>query len=227
MPLDAALDALPDLGFDVNLGLPPEADDTDPRVLFKAWYRAAEAAGLPIPEAMALATADSSGAPSVRMVLLKDLNEDGFVFFTNYESRKARELAGNPRASLCFHWPSLERQVRVYGSVARISQEASFAYFSSRPRGSRIGAWASRQSRPLEGREKLQARVEELTERWEGQEIPLPPHWGGYRLRPDRVEFWQGRTDRLHDRLVFRRPSDGAAGDMESEDAWSTRRLYP
>ena len=231
MPLDDALDALPDLAFDVDRGLPPAADDTDPLVLFKAWYRAAEAAGLLVPEAMALATADASGDPSVRMVLLKDLDEGGFVFFTNYESRKAKELAENPRASLCFHWPALERQVRISGPVERISEEKSLAYFHSRPRGSRLGAWASRQSRPLERREELEERVAEVEERFGAEEVPLPPFWGGYRLRPEAMEFWQGQASRLHDRLVFRRRDRRAAGGPDGGpargDVWNTRRLYP
>lgn len=217
MFLDAALDALPPLEFDAAQGLPPQADDADPLALFGAWYRAAEGAGLILPEAVALATADASGAPSVRMVLLKNLSEGGFVFFTNYESRKARELDENPRASLCFHWAAAERQVRISGPVERISEEESLAYFRSRPRGSRLGAWASRQSRPLERREELEGRVAEVEERFGADEVPLPPFWGGYRLRPEAMEFWQGQASRLHDRLVFRR--DG--------DRWTTTRLHP
>jgi len=222
MFLDAALDALPDLDFDATRGLPPEADDADPYVLFKAWYRAAEAAALSLPDAMALATADASGAPSVRMVLLKNLSPEGFVFFTNYESRKAREMDENPRASLCFHWTALERQIRIAGAVERISEEESFAYFTSRPRGSRLGAWASRQSRPLERRAELEERVEELRARWEDEEIPLPPFWGGYHLRPSAIEFWQGQPSRLHDRLLFRR-----TGGEGSPPTWTAERLYP
>jgi len=231
MFLDAALDALPPLEFDAAQGLPPQADDADPLALFAAWYHAAEGAGLVIPEAVALATADASGAPSVRMVLLKNLSEGGFVFFTNYESRKARELDENPRASLCFHWAALERQIRISGPVERISQEESLAYFRSRPRGSRLGAWASRQSRPLERREELEERVAEVEQRFGDDEVPRPPFWGGYRLRPEAMEFWQGQASRLHDRLVFRRRDHRAAGGPDGGpargDVWNTRRLYP
>ena len=145
------------------------------------------------------------------------MDERGFVFFTNYGSRKANELEENPRAALCFHWAVLERQVRVTGTVERISEEESQAYFSSRGRGSRIGAWASKQSEPLPDRAELEARVREARKRFDGDDVPLPPFWGGYRIRPESIEFWQGKADRLHDRLVFTR--DG--------DDWSTERLYP
>lgn len=217
MSLASSIRTLLTLGRGVVQGLPEAADDADPFELFAAWYHAAEESGLVHPEAMALATADADGMPSVRMVLLKDVGPDGFVFFTNYESRKARELEENPRASLCFHWSNLERQVRVSGGVERTTEEESYAYFSTRPRGSRIGAWASRQSRPLAERDELDARVREMTERFRGEDIPLPPFWGGYRLRPTTLEFWQGKASRLHDRLVFER----------TEEGWESRRLYP
>jgi pyridoxamine 5'-phosphate oxidase len=151
------------------------------------------------------------------MVLLKGFDEAGFVFFTNYESRKAGELEANPRAALCFHWKELDRQVRITGPTARVSEEESRAYYVTRPVGSRIGAWASNQSRPLGSREELEKRVEELRARFEREDIPLPPFWGGYRLRPERIEFWQGRQDRLHDRIAFDR----------TEAGWTTTRLYP
>lgn len=193
------------------------AAGTNPLELFGAWFREASDHGIELPEAVALATATSDGAPSVRMVLLKGVDEHGFTLFTNYESRKAGELESNPRAALCFHWKELDRQVRVTGTVTRVSREESDAYFSTRPEGSRIGAWASRQSRPLDSRAELERRVEETRARYEGGDIPLPPFWGGYRIRPERIEFWQGRTDRLHDRVVFDR--DGAT--------WKIGRLYP
>lgn len=197
--------------------IPAGAERMDPVSLFTEWFDAAEAAGLPLAESVALATATAEGVPSVRMVLLKEADERGFVFFTNYESRKARELETNPVAALCFHWASLERQVRVTGTVARISHGESDEYFQSRDRGSRLGAWASRQSQPLPGRAELEDRVADVTARFDEGQVPLPPFWGGYRIEPTVVEFWQGRPDRLHDRLVFERTADG----------WMTRRLYP
>ena len=145
------------------------------------------------------------------------MDERGVVFFTNYGSRKASELEANPRAALCFHWAILERQVRVTGSVERISEDESYAYFSSRGRGSRLGAWASKQSQPLPDRKELEDRVRDATARFEGEDVPLPPFWGGYRIRPELIEFWQGKADRLHDRLVFTR----------DEGDWRTERLYP
>lgn len=197
-----------------------EADEgRDPILLFQEWWAAAEDAGLFLPEALALATAAPDGRPSVRMVLLKGLDDRGFVFFTNYRSRKARELERNPVASMCFHWGVLERQVRVEGTVARTSREESEAYFRTRPRGSRIGAWASEQSTELTSKEELLKRMEELEARHGGDEVPLPDFWGGYRLTPTVIEFWQGRPNRLHDRLVFSRASPG--------EPWETRRLQP
>ena len=198
-------------------GIPQGAEQLDPIEFFKAWFDAAEDSGIVMPESVALATATSEGAPSVRMVLLKAVNEKGFVFFTNYGSRKANEIEANPRAALCFHWASLERQVRITGSVERITEAESYAYFSTRGRGSRIGAWASKQSQPLLDRKELQRRVSETTSSFADQDIPLPPFWGGYRIRPEVIEFWQGKADRLHDRLVFTRIGRD----------WSTERLYP
>ncbi|HCO13545.1 MAG TPA: pyridoxamine 5'-phosphate oxidase [Gemmatimonadetes bacterium] len=197
--------------------MPQGAEQLDPIEFFKAWFDAAEDSGIVMPESVALATATSEGAPSVRMVLLKAVNEKGFVFFTNYGSRKANEIEANRRAALCFHWASLERQVRITGSVERITEAESYAYFSTRGRGSRIGAWASKQSQPLLDRKELQRRVSETTSSFEDQDIPLPPFWGGYRIRPEVIEFWQGKADRLHDRLVFTRIGHD----------WSTERLYP
>ena len=197
--------------------IPQVAEQLDPIEFFKAWFDAAEDSGIFMPESVALATATSEGAPSVRMVLLKAVNEKGFVFFTNYGSRKANEIEANPRAALCFHWASLERQVRITGSVERITEAESYAYFSTRERGSRIGAWASKQSQPLLDRKELQRRVSETTSSFADQDIPLPPFWGGYRIRPEVIEFWQGKADRLHDRLVFTRKGHH----------WSTERLYP
>lgn len=217
MSLKSSIKTVLTLGQGVVGGIPEAADDADPIELFGTWFEAARESGILLPESMALATATPAGRPSVRMVLLKGVDERGFVFFTNYGSRKASELDANPAASLCFHWAVLERQVRITGSVSRISEEESLAYFKSRGRGSQVGAWASKQSQPLPDRNHLVERVRETRTRFEGSEIPLPSFWGGYRIDPDGMEFWQGRADRLHERLVFSR-ADGA---------WSTERLYP
>lgn len=219
MSLKSSLKAVLTLGRGVVTGLPDAAGDADPVDLFRAWFRAAGDSGILLPEAVALATSTPDGVPSVRMVLLKDVDERGFVFFTNYGSQKARELEANPVAALCFHWAVLQRQVRVSGAVERTSREESEAYFVTRPRGSRIGAWASEQSRPLGVRAELETRVREYRERFGDGDIPLPPFWGGYRLAPRRIEFWQGRSDRLHDRLVFTRHGE--------DGSWSTERLHP
>jgi pyridoxamine 5'-phosphate oxidase len=201
----------------VARALPEEPEGVDPIELFKSWFAAAGSAGVSMPEAVALATASRDGAPSARMVLLKEVDTRGFVFFTNYGSRKASDMDANPRASLCFYWAVLERQVRASGRVARIDHEESAAYFATRPRGSQVGAWASRQSETLRAREDLDQAVRDMTEKFAERDVPLPPFWGGYRLEPEEIEFWQGRADRLHDRLVYTRSGRG----------WSTRRLYP
>ncbi len=192
--------------------------DPDPIAQFRRWLDEARAAGVVFPEAMALATADGMGGPSVRHVLLRDLDERGFVFFTNYESRKGRQLTENPRAALAFYWRELERQVCVTGTVERTSEEESGAYFASRPREARLGAWASRQSEVARSRRELDDRYREMEERFPDDDVPLPPHWGGFRLAPDTLEFWKGREHRLHDRLQYRRLPDGS---------WKLERLYP
>jgi pyridoxamine 5'-phosphate oxidase len=179
----------------------------------------ARSTDLPEPTAVALATADASGMPSVRMVLLKGFSESGFVFYTNLQSRKSRELEENPRASLCFHWQPLESQVRVEGSVGQVTEEEADAYFASRPRGSQVGAWASLQSSPLSSYASLERRIEEIVERFADGPIPRPPFWSGFRLVPNRIEFWSGRASRLHEREVYTRESDG--------DEWSRHLLYP
>ena len=192
--------------------------DPDPIAQFQKWFAEARSSGIAEANAMALATVSSDGQPSARMVLLKEASRDGFVFFTNYRSRKGRELAGNPRASLIFYWPDLHRQVRVTGTVAKTSRAESEAYFRSRPRGAQLSAWASWQSSPVADREFLEARVRKLEAKYDGAEIPAPPAWGGYRLRAETIEFWQGRPNRLHDRLHYSRQNDGH---------WRIERLAP
>ena len=217
MSIKSTIKTVITLGKGVGGGLPEAADDADPIELFRAWFEAAAESGILLPDSAALATSTPDGMPSVRMILLKGVDADGFVFFTNYESRKARELEANPNAALCCHWAVHQRQVRVTGSVKRITEEESLAYFETRGRGSKLGAWASRQSQPLPQRRELEERFREMQERFPGNEVPLPPFWGGYRISPRTIEFWQGRADRLHDRLQFTRDGDG----------WSTQRMYP
>jgi pyridoxamine 5'-phosphate oxidase len=192
--------------------------DADPIRQFQAWFDAARAASPFEPNAMALATVGADGRPSVRMVLLKGLDERGFVFYTNYESRKGRELEDTPWAALDFFWPAMERQVRVEGTVERVTAEESDTYFHSRPVGSQLGATASRQSEIIPDRDVLEQRVAELSEQYRDQEIPRPEYWGGYRVVPDFIEFWQGRVSRLHDRLRYRLSADGS---------WKIERLSP
>lgn len=190
---------------------------TDPFQLFDTWFAEARASEPNDSNAMALATVNADGQPSVRMVLLKGHGPDGFVFYTNRESRKAGELAAVPKAALLFHWKSLRRQIRIEGAVSRVSDAESDAYFASRSRDSQLGAWASDQSRPLDARATFEARYEEARARFEGGEMPRPPHWGGYRVAPSAIEFWQDREHRLHERRLF----------VREGDAWSEGLLYP
>jgi pyridoxamine 5'-phosphate oxidase len=189
----------------------------DPFELFGAWYTEARGTEINDSNAMALATADGAGRPAVRMVLLKGHGPDGFVFYTNRESRKAADIAANPQAALLFHWKSLRRQIRIEGALTHVSDAESDAYFASRSRDSQLGAWASDQSRPLDARATFEARFAEVQARFEGGAVPRPPHWGGYRLTPDRIEFWQDREHRLHERRLFVRAGDG----------WDEGLLYP
>jgi pyridoxamine 5'-phosphate oxidase len=195
------------------------AERNDPFNLFGEWLKEAEKSEPSDANAMALATADEEGLPNVRMVLLKGFDERGFVFYTNYESQKGQEILGTMKAAICFHWKSLRRQVRVRGPVEEVTKAEADAYFASRPRDSRIGAWASQQSRPLESRFALETAVALNTAKYAIGEVPRPPYWSGFRIKPLSIEFWHDRPFRLHDRVAFRRP------DMTSD--WTKTRLYP
>lgn len=191
--------------------------DPDPLKQFALWFREVPKAGLVEPTAMVLATADRRGRPSGRTVLLKGLDERGFVFYTNYHSRKARELMENPHAALVFNWPELRRQVCVSGTASRVPREESEAYFRTRPRGHQLGAWASRQGELVSGRQALDEKLAQMSELYRDQEVPLPAYWGGFCLKPDSIEFWQGRPNRMHDRLLYRREGE----------RWVVERLSP
>ncbi len=205
------------MGRGVLKGLSEEDAGADPIALFARWLRDAQRSRVYLAEAMTLATVSQDGAPSARMMLLKGVDERGFRFFTNFESLKGGEMAENDRAALVFHWSKLHRQVRVEGTVERISEEESNAYFQTRQRGSRLGAWASNQSSVVESRRQLDESYREQKQRFEGKDVPLPPFWGGFMLSPAKIEFWQGRANRLHDRLVYTREGGG----------WTVRRLAP
>jgi pyridoxamine 5'-phosphate oxidase len=198
-------------------GLSRDDLDDDPVVQFEQWFLDAQSNGLDNPNALSLATADSNGMPSVRTVLLKAFDQKGFVFYTNYGSRKAREIEANPQAAMLFHWLEFDRQVKIQGPVSRVSAAESLKYFASRPRGSQIGAWCSEQSSPIGSRTLLAQAYESIKHKFADGEIPLPDFWGGYRVKPLRIEFWQGRENRLHDRFEYVR--DG--------DAWKIQRLAP
>ncbi len=217
MSITAKLKTILTMGVGVTKGFTELDVADDPIAFFGKWFEDARSSGMLHPEAMAVATATKDGTPSSRMMLLKGFGPDGFLFYTNYGSRKASELDENPRASLTFYWAVLERQVRIEGRVTRQTTDESRAYFRTRPRGSQIGAWASEQSSPLASRDELIARVKEYEAKFANHEVPLPPFWGGYRLTPRRMEFWQGRLNRLHDRLVYRRQESG----------WEVTRVAP
>jgi pyridoxamine 5'-phosphate oxidase len=201
----------------MTTGLDEQTINPDPIKQFQIWFNDAITAKLPLPEAMTLATATPDGKPSARMVLLKQVDHDGFVFFTNYRSAKAKQLDANPNAALVFYWSQLDRQVRVEGSVVRTSEQESRDYFKTRPRESQIGAWASAQSQAISGRDVLERRAQELEDLYAGREVDCPEYWGGYRLRPERIEFWKSRIGRLHDRILYQRDPFG----------WSISRLAP
>lgn len=212
-------DSVADLRREYTLaGLLEQDVDPDPFVQFQRWFDAARAAEVPEPNGMTLATADAQGRPAARTVLLKGFDVRGFVFYTNYESRKAQDLAANPQAALLFWWEPLQRQVRIEGRVARIAEAESDAYFGSRPRGSQLGAWASPQSQVIAARPVLEQRLAEAEAAYGTQPVPRPPHWGGFRVVPTALEFWQGRRSRLHDRLLYTRTADGH---------WRIERLAP
>ena len=199
-------------------GLTEDEAGLDPFSLFGRWFVDAERCGNLRPDAMTLATVGADGQPTTRLVLLKGYDANGFLFYTNYASRKGREMAGNSRVSVCFFWPELERQIRVDGTVAMVNAEESDAYFATRPEDSRIGAHASHQSAVLANREELERRFAEIESEYAGGVIPRPAHWGGYRIAPSAIEFWQGRKSRLHDRINFRREASGE---------WTRERLSP
>ena len=217
--MDAPLDPL-SIRYDhaTRGGLRRRDLDPNPIKQFGNWFTAAIEAGIRDVNAMSLATATADGRPSVRIVLLKEFDHDGFVFFTNYQSEKGRQLEANPHAALAFYWIELDRQIRVSGTVEKTSHGESERYFHSRPPGSQLGAWASRQSEVLDARRVLDARMAKITERFADKPIPLPPHWGGFRLKPDTIEFWQGRPDRLHDRFRY---------TLQSNGTWLIDRLAP
>lgn len=201
----------------VMRGMHEDHMDADPFAVFERWYALARRVRLPMPHAMTLSTVSAEGEPAGRVVLLKRADRSGFVFYTNYESAKAREMASTSRAALTFYWPGLERQVRINGVVSRVEPELSDAYFQSRPRGSQLGAWASRQSEPVPDRATLQRAFEEVRTKHAGGPVPRPPFWGGYRVTPSRMEFWQGRAFRLHDRFLY----------VLHDGGWQRQRLSP
>ncbi len=204
---------------DIGLTSGDFTEENEPFALFGAWLQDAQASELNDPNAVALATVDADGLPNVRMVLLKGFDSRGFVFYTNFESQKGQEILGQKKAAMCFHWKSLRRQVRLRGAVEIVTDAEADEYYASRPLGSRIGAWASKQSRPLEGRFALEKSVAEYTARYALGNVPRPPHWSGFRIVPQSIEFWHDRKFRLHDRIEFRRETPTGA--------WSKVRMYP
>lgn len=204
-------------GQGVALPLPQLSENSSPYELFESWFEDANKSGILLPESMSVSTVNSDGQPSSRMVLLKDFDETGFIFYTNYGSRKSSDLENNGKVALLFHWNVLQRQVRIEGTVEKVSKQTSEKYFHSRDRGSQIGAWASKQSQEIQTNNELAEHVEYYEEKFEGQPVPLPPFWGGFKVIPHHIEFWQGRASRLHDRLCF----------DKADDKWQTSKQFP
>ena len=209
MTLFEKLRCLLTFGQGVALPLPPIGENADPLSLFQLWFDEANKSGILLPEAMSVSSVSQDGQPSCRMVLLKEFNQDGFIFYTNYASRKSHELNDNGKIALLFHWNVLQRQIRIEGCIEKVSAEQSAKYFHSRDRGSQIGAWASRQSSKIQTETELADNVDYYTKKFAGQEIPLPEFWGGWRVKPNYMEFWQGRASRLHDRVCFEKSASG------------------
>jgi pyridoxamine 5'-phosphate oxidase len=217
MTLFEKLRCLFTFGQGVALPLPPIGENADPLSLFQLWFDEANKSGILLPEAMSVSSVSQDGQPSCRMVLLKEFNQDGFIFYTNYASRKSHELNDNGKIALLFHWNVLQRQIRIEGCIEKVSAEQSAKYFHSRGRGSQIGAWASRQSSKIQTETELADNVDYYTKKFAGQEIPLPEFWGGWRVKPNYMEFWQGRASRLHDRVCFEKSASG----------WDNFKLQP
>ena len=217
MTLFEKLRCLLTFGQGVALPLPAIEKDVDPLSLFKLWFDEANKSGILLPEAMSVSSVSQDGQPSCRMVLLKEFNQDGFIFYTNYSSRKSQELSENSKVALLFHWNVLQRQIRIEGCVEKVSAEQSAKYFHSRDRGSQIGAWASKQSSKIQTENELAESVDYYTNKFSGKEVPLPEFWGGWRIKPNYIEFWQGRASRLHDRVCFEKITSG----------WENFKLQP
>jgi pyridoxamine 5'-phosphate oxidase len=214
-------------GQGVALPLPDISSQTNPIQLFDQWFIDAKKSGILLPEAMSVSSCNINGQPSSRMVLLKEFDDNGFVFYTNYASRKSQDLTENNKIALLFHWNVLQRQVRIEGIVEKVSHEQSEKYFHSRDRGSQIGAWASKQSSPLASKEELQQQEAYYTEKFAGKEIPLPEFWGGWRIKPHYIEFWQGRANRLHDRICFELDQTDDKSKKGLKSLWSQFKLNP
>ncbi len=227
MTLFEKLRCLFTFGQGVALPLPEFSSQTDPITLFEQWFNDARKSGILLPESMSVSSCDENGQPSSRMVLLKEFDQNGFVFYTNYASRKSYDLSVNNKIALLFHWSVLQRQIRIEGVVEKVSREQSERYFHSRDRGSQIGAWASKQSAPLASKEELKKREAYFTEKFAGQEIPLPEFWGGWRIKPHYIEFWQGRANRLHDRICFEHSKNTETSQDSSNALWRQFKLNP
>jgi pyridoxamine 5'-phosphate oxidase len=227
MTLFEKLRCLLTFGQGVALPLPEISSNTDPIELFEQWFNDANKSGILLPEAMSVSSCDENGQPSSRMVLLKEFDESGFIFYTNYTSRKSHDLSINNKIALLFHWSVLQRQIRIEGTVEKVSVEQSEKYFHSRDRGSQIGAWASKQSDLLTSKEELKERETYFTKKFEGQEVPLPEFWGGWRIKPHNIEFWQGRANRLHDRICFKVENKKHENQEIKKTQWRQFNLNP